>query len=567
MGKRKKVVWIAFVIAILLVMALIAIVIYKKVAPSHVQANLNKLFDLKAGEEAVLIDDELQDEKAIKADGYTYVPADMASAYLDNRIFVDRLEGVLAYTTSQGVIQARENAASYTLGKDTKETQEPVLRKIDKTYYVSLSFIKEHSSNYIQEYSNPSRMVVMTDRDKTHTFAVLSKDTDLRTGPGKRYPYWVEVSEGAKVLVETKTKEENGYTAVTTEDGITGYVPTDRLTQKKEGTWEFDSEPESFKQQTAGTKTVCLGWHQVTTEQSSKAIYSGISSAGAMNVIAPTWFSLSDNEGNFTSLADSGYVAQAHGAGKKVWGLVDDFKKGIKLSQVLGSTTSRTKLINGLVGKAIQYDLDGINIDFEHVTKDNAAAYLEFLRELTIKAHINELVISVDNYTPAAHNAFYNIKEQGKVVDYVILMAYDEHYQGSEESGSVSSLEFVKNGVASMVASVPKERVVAALPFYTRLWKESKSKGGKPTSQAYGMSAAETILKSHDTTAKWDDTTGQYFAQYKDGGYTYKIWLEEETSLGKKMDEVAKQKVAGFAFWKLGCERPATWSTIQKYCK
>ena len=199
--------------------------------------------------------------------------------------------------------------------------------------------------------------------------------------------------------------------------------------------------------------------------------------------------------------------------------------------------------------------------------KDNAAAYLEFLLELTIKADINELVISVDNYTPAAHNAFYNIKEQGKVVDYVILMAYDEHYQGSEESGSVSSLEFVKNGVASMVASVPKERVVAALPFYTRLWKESKSKGGKPTSQAYGMSAAETILKSHDTTAKWDDTTGQYFAQYKDGGYTYKIWLEEETSLGKKMDEVAKQKVAGFAFWKLGCERPATWSTIQKYCK
>ena len=185
MGKRKKVVWIAFVIAILLVMALIAIVIYKKVAPSHVQANLNKLFELKAGEEAVLIDDELQDEKAIKADGYTYVPADMASAYLDNRIFVDRLEGVLAYTTSQGVIQARENAASYTLGKDTKETQEPVLRKIDKTYYVSLSFIKEHSSNYIQEYSNPSRMVVMTDRDKTHTFAVLSKDTDLRTVTGQ----------------------------------------------------------------------------------------------------------------------------------------------------------------------------------------------------------------------------------------------------------------------------------------------------------------------------------------------------------------------------------------------
>ena len=118
-----------------------------------------------------------------------------------------------------------------------------------------------------------------------------------------------------------------------------------------------------------------------------------------------------------------------------------------------------------------------------------------------------------------------------------------------------------------MVASVPKERVVAALPFYTRLWKESKSKGGKPTSQAYGMSAAETILKSHDTTAKWDDTTGQYFAQYKDGGYTYKIWLEEETSLSKKMETVMAKNVAGIAFWKLGFERMATWTTIEKYVK
>ncbi|MFR1255109.1 MAG: hypothetical protein ACLSCU_02540 [Eubacterium sp.] len=125
MGKRKKVVWIAFVIAILLVMALIAIVIYKKVAPSHVQANLNKLFELKAGEEAVLIDDELQDEKAIKADGYTYVPADMASAYLDNRILWTGWKVFWLYD-QPGSDTGRENAASH-IGKGYREEPGTVL--------------------------------------------------------------------------------------------------------------------------------------------------------------------------------------------------------------------------------------------------------------------------------------------------------------------------------------------------------------------------------------------------------------------------------------------------------
>jgi spore germination protein YaaH len=306
----------------------------------------------------------------------------------------------------------------------------------------------------------------------------------------------------------------------------------------------------------------------VTNEDTAAVLYSGVEQAEAMNVISPTLFSLSDSKGNFSSLADNGYVTQAHEKGLQVWGLVDDFSKKIDLSVILGTTSIRTKLVNGLVGAAIQYDLDGINIDFENVKAENADAFLEFLRELVLKCHANDIIVSVDAYTPANYNAYYDLEEQGRVVDYVILMAYDEHYAGSEESGSVSSLSFVKSGVKSILEEVPAERVVVALPFYTRLWHEKKTKTGTTvTSTAYGMSGAESVLRANDVTAKWDKKTGQYYAKFKGDNGTYKIWLEEETSLKKKLEAVTSNQVAGVAFWKLGFERAATWLMIAEALK
>ena len=198
----------------------------------------------------------------------------------------------------------------------------------------------------------------------------------------------------------------------------------------------------------------------------------------------------------------------------------------------------------------------------------SADAFLEFLRELVLKCHANDIIVSVDAYTPADYNAYYDLEEQGRVVDYVILMAYDEHYAGSEKSGSVSSIGFVQSGVKNILAKVPAERVVVALPFYTRLWHEVKTKKGvRVTSAAYGMSSAESLLRANDVTPKWDKKTGQYYAQYKGNGGTYKIWLEEENSLKRKMDVVAANKVAGVAFWKLGFERSATWLTVETALK
>ena len=565
--KKNKRMKLAIVVAVLLIALLAAtFLIYKYIAPSSEKKDLNTVFKVKDKAVALVVDDELLEEYGKQLDGQIYVPADVAMTYMDRRIYVDKEERTLSYATANGVIVARAEEREFLLGKQRQTANKPILRVVDGTSMVSLSFIKEHASCYCKEYKNPSRLVIMSSREATYTFATLGSDTRVRTGPGKKYPYLTEVPEGDNVFVETETKKENKYVAITTKDGVFGYIPEERMEKTEKAAWTFEKTPESFAQQSLGEE-VCLGWHQVTNETSSSSLPSTLSQATQLNVLCPTWYALSDNSGNFTSYANSSYVSQAHARGLKVWALINDFKvgNGVKLSKVLAVTSNRTRLVNNLVASAITHNLDGINVDFEKVTKDTAGAYLQFLRELTLKCHANDLVVSVDNYSPANYNSYYDLAEQGRIVDYVILMAYDEHYQGDDEAGSVSSLPFVENGVKNVLAKVPKERMVTALPFYTRLWKVVKGK--KPDSEAYGMSGAESVVRANDATPKWNEATGQYYAQFKSGSATYKIWLEEETSLKKKLQVIKKNQCAGVAFWKLGFERAVTWTTIKEVMK
>ncbi len=570
MDKRKKVILIAILAAVLLVMILAAAVIYKIVAPNSEQKELSKQFELGKQEVALIVDNTVYPERGKVMEGEIYLPHSTAFYNLDKRLYLDEKDKVLSYATADGVICATANEKSYTIGKRKKEFKTPILKEEAGMFYVSLAFVKEQSACYIKEYKNPSRLVIMENREKTYPFAVTNDDVCVRVGPNKKYPYWVEVPEGTRVIINADVREENEYISITTPDGVKGYVPKDTIDKKKEEKWSFEKEVPSFEQMVLGDKEkICLGWHQVTNEASSMTLSTSVAtSEGTLNVISPTWFALSDNKGNFTSFGNSSYVTQAHNAGIQVWGLINDFDSSLNLEKILCEKANRNRLVNSLVAKALQYQLDGINVDFERVTAESADGYLQFLRELTLKCHANELIVSVDNYTPAEYNIHYDLEEQGKIVDYVILMAYDEHYAGSEESGSVSSIGFVQNGTAAMLKKVPKDRVVVALPFYTRLWKEVKIDGGiQVSSEAYGMSNAESVLRANGASTVWDKSTGQYYAEYKSDGATYKIWLEEEKSLEEKLKAVKAQNVAGVAFWKLGLERPVTWSVIEEVIK
>jgi spore germination protein YaaH len=205
--------------------------------------------------------------------------------------------------------------------------------------------------------------------------------------------------------------------------------------------------------------------------------------------------------------------------------------------------------------------MDGINIDFEQVPSEAGADYVQFLRELSIPCRQNGIVLSVDNYVPTEYTAHYGRAEQGEVVDYFIIMGYDEHYSGSSRAGSVASYEYVKAGIENTIKDVPASKVINAVPFYTRLWKISDG----VSSEALSMSAAENVLSQYGVTAAWDAETAQNFAEFEADGAKYQIWLEDMQSISAKLNLMSGYRLAGVAAWKLGLEKAEIWDAIGTY--
>ena len=251
-------------------------------------------------------------------------------------------------------------------------------------------------------------------------------------------------------------------------------------------------------------------------------------------------------------------------------------------TEVLTYTSRRENLINNLISAAIQYNLDGINVDFESLDPAVGDSYIQFIRELSLKCANNGIVLSVDNYPPTAYTAFYNRAEQAVFADYVILMGYDEHYVGSEEAGSVASIGFVRQGVADTLQDVPADQLILGMPFYTRVWSETPvSEDGaaisdtENTSDSYtlfeldcysaSMNETQNLISANGAIPVWSDTDGQYYVEYINGGVTYKIWVEDSASLEEKLKVLQENQLAGGAFWKLTLEDPTVWDTIIKY--
>ncbi len=562
---KNKVTVILIITAIVGILTAAGVMLFKKFAPSYTQRPMSEQYKLGENEALVVLNGTLSEEKGRIIDGKVYVPVSLATSAMNERIYWDDRESILSLATSAGLITINaSDSMRYMVGKQSEEMGFQLLYEDGDVTYIAMDFVSKYSRINYERAENPNRLIIQSDFSQVNVFAALADDVRLRVGPNKKYDYLLELKGGQEVLVDTDAPPENEYQKIITLDGIEGYVPVEYVEEKIEKAWTTD-KPEDVFPQTALGERVCLGWHQMTYAGGTTDMEAKVSQAACLNVISPTWFALSDNKGNFSSLATEEYVTAAHAKGLKVWGLINDFDTKISLKKILGRTSIRTNLVNNLVSAAIRYKLDGLNIDFEKITKETAPAYLEFLRELVLQCHANGIVVSVDDYLPTEGTSYYNWAEQGRVADYVIFMAYDEHYAGSETCGSVSSLPFVNYVVELGLKYVPKERTVVALPFYTRRWKTKMDNKVEGKPDVYGMNSAEVMLQNNEAAKTWDEETGQYYSEFKYQGYTYKIWLEEETSLDKKLETVFGKEVAGAAFWKLGFERPVTWTTISKY--
>ncbi len=533
----------------------------EKYSYSKERADLAEYFGITGSDDVpVILQDERIEEHARLWDGVCYFDFATVHKYFNDRFYEDKRENLLIYTLPDAIVTVPIGSQTVSAGGSEGSRDYVIARYEGDMLYVAADFVKEYTNFSYALYTEPNHMQVYTEWNERQT-ATIAEDTQVRYQGGIKSDILTDVSAGDRVII---LEEMETWTKVKTEDAFIGYVENKRLSEKTTETPEpvTDYAEPVYTSNTRDHK-INLVWHAVGGMGGNDTLVEMMSGVKSVNVISPTWFALSDNNGNFTNLASTDYVNLAHDMGLEVWGLVDNFtNEGVDTYEVLAGLSTRTYLIDGLIEAALTYGLDGINIDFEEVSLDAGQPFIEFIRELSIACRQNGIVLSIDNYVPMGYNDHYNRKEQGVVADYVIIMGYDEHHKSSDTAGSVASIDFVENGIANTVAEVPANKVINAIPFYTRIW---ETKGTTVESQAVGMEMAQQYIKDHNITTTWDEKTCQNYGEYQSGDSHYQVWLEDGDSIRVKLNIMNKYGIGGVAAWKLGFEVDSIWDVIEEY--
>lgn len=556
------------------ILVVVAGKIISKYTPTKEEKNLYEYYGLeKESRAAIVLNHEILEQQAVIKNGMLYLDYDTVRELFNDRFYWDGNENLLLYTTASDVITAKVSEKEYSVTKKKYQENYVIVYADGQTAYIAMDYVKKYTDLDFAFYEEPNRMVVTTDWSDD-TIVPVKKNTQIRYQGGIKSPILVQVEKETQLILLERGED---WDKVATTDGIIGYIRKKKLGKEEMKSYGHTYEEEEFTHLLKDEK-INMGWHQVTTKDANSRVADVISATKGLNVISPTWFYLNDNEGNLMNLASMDYVDYCHSQGIEVWALVSNLENDeADATEVLTYTSKRKNMVNQLIAAAIQYNLDGINVDFEALPAETGDAYVQFIRELSLKCENNGIILSVDNYVPMDYNSFYNRKEQAYFADYIIMMGYDEHYAGSDE-GSVASIGFVTKGIEDSLKEVPANQLILAAPFFTRVWAQTPKEATDDveaaaedyvpyelSSQAVNMEEAWNMASVNGVNPAWSEEDGQYYAEYIKDGVTYKIWLEDERSMELRLQAAKENQLAGMSFWKLGLEKSSMWDTILKY--
>lgn len=531
------------------------------------------------GEYGIVVDGEAAGT-AVTIGDKIYLPQEVVASKINSQFYLDSKNKQIRYATPT------ELKITHVDGEDGNAVTH------NGEVYLELGYVTDGSNVKRAVETEPDRLVFFTEMKETDTYSV-SEDTVIRQQPSADSSVMTKINAGqllykAETIVaygDTQETEEtpSEWLEVMTEKGIRGYVKQDKVKESNTAVLVPNKEQPSYSHISLGKK-VCLGWQLMTNKAGNSEIREKIKGAKGLNVISPTWYVVNDAKGNITSYASKEYVQTAHNNDLQVWALINDFavdESGASyVLEALADTDSRTNIINSLLAEVKEYGFDGINVDFEKISIAYGKDYVQFIRELSIECRNKGIVLSVDMYVPMSYNQYYNRAVIGQVADYLIIMGYDEHWAGCGQAGSVASISYVKNGIYNTIKTVDADRVINAVPFYTRIWTETPSDTDDGsgiyvedningnymlTSRAVGMNAAEKNLADGGGEKIWQEDIGQYYGAYETGNAFVRIWLEEERSMETKLNAMNEAGLAGVACWQLGFEKPEIWDVIQTY--
>ena len=525
---------------------------------------------------AVALEDGYSEEYAIIKDVEAYINIDTIKEKIDKRFYWDKKENKVLFTNATTTYTALEEET--TIHGDTdEEVGYEIFLLENKKCYVNLQFVQKFvdiKSTVTKAKDDAPTIISLDYESGEKTVFTTDKDIEMRTKGDYQNLIVKEIPEDTEVTLIEKGKNWN---KVKTADGYIGYIPVKKLVDEKKKKIEYKNDDDQYTH-VLMDKKVSLAWNQIYSQSANDNLAGLLSDTKGINVLSPTWFSLTDKNGNLSTLADLDYVEYAHKKNIQVWALVSDFTDKKLTKTVLTQTELRKKLVRNIMFYVDGYNLDGVNIDFEYISKDIADDYLQFLRELSVECRKTGTVLSIDNYAPSEWSTYFDREQQLKLADYIVIMNYDEHTAGSESAGSVSSMAYAEKSIKDTIEQAKEaSRIINGMPFYTRVWKETPQEEGDGTgvlvedaangnyylsSEAVSMETAEKVYKAAGVKPAFDSTTGQNYVTYSKGNSIYSIWLEDETSIKSRLELMNKYDLAGVAYWALGQEKASVWNTI-----
>ncbi len=555
-------------IAIVLIFVIVGISfgakIKEKYSYSEERADLQEYFGLSGGQEAaILMQDEIIEDKALVSEGTFYLSYDTVSDYfIYTRLYVNEEENSIRYVMPDRIISYNIGESNYMDGESENVCDYRIAFYEGDTLYIAVDFIRLFSVFDYTTFTEPNRIQIYTEYTERQV-AEIAKDTQVRYQGGIKSEILSEAAAGEMVIV---LEPMETWTKVKTLDGIIGYVENKKLGEITKETPSFLNNASMYgdAEYTGIMKDykINMAWHQVSGPAGNDTLGEYLQNTQGITTISPTWFHLTGNSGDIVSYASQNYVDAAHSAGLEVWALADDFTEDVDRYAIFSSSEARANLIQNLMNQVLTYGIDGLNIDFEKIDEKTGKHFVEFIRELSIECRKNGIVLSVDNYPPSGGAIWYNRREQGVYADYVIVMGYDEHWGSGGKAGPVASIDYVEKGIEDTLEYVPAEKLINAVPFYTRIWKTT---GTEVVGESKGMSAAAEFIASNNIQLQWQEDVCQKYGEIQMDDTLYQVWLEDAESLKVKLEVMSTYDLAGVAEWKLGLETPDVWELIAQY--
>ena len=500
----------------------------------------------------------LKNDVEIK-DGIIYISIDDMKNFFDKYIYIEDETNEIVTTYDDKIASIGFDSNKLTLNGSTKKISAHAIKEND-VVYLPLSEMLDVYNIEIENIED-TKIITIDSLDRKQIKAETKSKISVKSS-GKIFSKTVDkIQKGETVIVidNEAVSAGTGWSKIRTQNGKIGYVQTNKLT-------DFTTMRESKEETKQITGKVNMFWDYYS--QYVKAPDRNGQTVDGVNVVSPSFFYLDKNDGTLKeNVGDAGiaYIEWAHSNGYKVWPMISNAEAGIKVtSTILNSYTKRQELIQSIVEKCAQYDIDGINVDFENMYEADKDKYSRFIIELVPRMLEMGIVTSVDVTAPDGDpnwSLCFDRNVLGDVADYLVFMAYDQYGTSSTKPGTTAGLNWVETSLKKIIEydEVDTEKLILGMPFYTRQWTIDANGEIKDRSVVSMMN----IKIPNNVEKQWDDTLKQYYIEYASGKNTIKMWIEDGTSIKEKVSLVTKYNLGGTSCWRKDMETSNVWTIIK----